>query len=130
MRNATGEVEAAAAGPLPRLVERSHILGDFHLHTTYSDGQDTVEAMVASAAALGYEYVAITDHSMHAAASRTMSPEQVVRQREEIDRLRASVVVGMPMPPSLAPGAAFGEDGAAEISAWLLQGAPTPDCLE
>jgi DNA polymerase (family 10) len=88
MRNATGEVEAAAAGPLPRLVERSDIRGDFHLHTTYSDGQDTVVAMVASAAALGYEYVAITDHSLRAAASRTMSPEQVVRQREEIDRLR------------------------------------------
>jgi DNA polymerase (family X) len=88
MRNATGEVEAAAAGELPRLVERRDIRGDFHLHTIYSDGQDTVERMAATAAALGYEYIAITDHSLRAAASRTISPEQLERQGEEIDRIR------------------------------------------
>lgn len=88
MRNGTGEVEIAAAGRLPRLVERSDIRGDLHQHSTYSDGQDTIETMVAAGVALGYEYVAITDHSEKAPASRTVTLDQLARQREEIDRLR------------------------------------------
>lgn len=88
IRNGSGEVEAAAAGPLPRLVERRDIRGDLHMHSTYSDGQDTIESMVRAAAALGYEYVAITDHSENAAASRTVTPDQLARQRDEIERLR------------------------------------------
>jgi DNA polymerase (family 10) len=88
LRNDAGELEAAAAGRLPPLVERAHIRGDLHVHSTYSDGQDTVEAMVRAAAQLGYEYVAITDHSEHSSASRTVTPDQLARQREEIDRLR------------------------------------------
>jgi DNA polymerase (family 10) len=88
LRHGSGEVEAAAAGQLPRLVERSDIRGDFHLHTVYSDGQDSVAMVVATAAALGYEYIAITDHSQHASASRTMNPEQLRRQRDEIERIR------------------------------------------
>ena len=89
MRNASGEIEAAAAGQLPRLVERSDIRGDLHMHTTYSDGQDTLAAMVAGSVALGYEYIAITDHSERAAASRTLSLDQLARQRDEVLRLRA-----------------------------------------
>ena len=88
MRNHSGEVEAAAAGRLPRLVERHDIRGDLHMHSTYSDGQDTVEAMLRAAAALGYEYVAITDHSENAGASRTVTGDQLARQRDEIERLR------------------------------------------
>ncbi|MBA2306449.1 MAG: PHP domain-containing protein, partial [Acidobacteria bacterium] len=59
-----------------------------HMHSTFSDGQDTLEAMITSAALLGYEYVAITDHSTSAAASRTVSLDLLARQREEIERLR------------------------------------------
>lgn len=88
IRHGWDEVEAAAAGHLPRLVTRTDIRGDLHLHSTYSDGQDTIETMVAAAVALGYEYIAITDHSERAAASRTLTLDQVARQRDEIDRLR------------------------------------------
>ena len=88
MRNGTGEVDAAAAGHLPHLVERSDMRGDLHMHSNYSDGQDTIETMVAAADALGYEYLAITDHSPSAAASRTVTRGQLSRQREEIDRVR------------------------------------------
>jgi len=88
LRNDSGEIEAALAGRLPRLVERTDIRGDLHMHSTYSDGQDTVEAMLRAAAALGYEYAAITDHSENAAASRTVMPDQLARQRDEIERLR------------------------------------------
>ena len=67
LRQGTGEVEAAASRTLPSLVELQQIRGDLHMHSTYSDGQDSIEAMVAAASALGYEYIAITDHSERAA---------------------------------------------------------------
>ncbi|MEO5896234.1 MAG: PHP domain-containing protein [Vicinamibacterales bacterium] len=89
LRNATGEIESAAVGQLPVLVERADIRGDLHMHTIFSDGQDTLEAMVAACARIGYEYLAITDHSEAAAAARTVSRYQLPMQRDEIDRLRA-----------------------------------------
>jgi DNA polymerase (family 10) len=89
LRNGTGEIEAAAAGQLPVLVDRREIRGDLHLHSTYSDGQDTLEVMVAACARIGYEYIAITDHSEAAAAARTVSRYQLARQRDEINRLRS-----------------------------------------
>lgn len=89
MRNDTGEIAAAAAGPLPELVSRPDIRGDLHMHSTYSDGQDTLATMVAACVAIGYEYIAITDHSERAAASRTLSLDALARQRDEILRLRA-----------------------------------------
>ncbi len=89
LRQGTGEVDAAACRALPRLVSRGDILGDLHMHSTYSDGTDSVDAMVRQGSALGYEYLAITDHSEGAAASRTLARDQIARQRGEIDRLRA-----------------------------------------
>lgn len=88
LRHDTGEVEAARAGKLPTLVDVRDIRGDLHMHTTYSDGQDTLETVVATSAALGYEYIAITDHSENAGASRTVSRELLLRQRDEIARMR------------------------------------------
>jgi DNA polymerase (family 10) len=91
LRQATGEVEAAASGSLPRLVARSDIRGDLHMHTTYSDGRDSLSAMVHAAAALGYEYIAITDHSARAGASRTVTVDALARQRDDIARLQEGV---------------------------------------
>lgn len=88
LRQGTGELEAAAAGSLPSLVSRDHIRGDLHMHTIYSDGADTVEAMVAACASLGYEYIAITDHSERAGASRTLARRDISRQRAEIESMR------------------------------------------
>lgn len=88
LRHNTGEVEAASRGALPHLVECRHIRGDLHMHTTYSDGQDTLETMVAACVGLGYEYIAITDHSENAGASRTVSRDALLRQRDEIGRMR------------------------------------------
>jgi DNA polymerase (family 10) len=88
LRQGTDEVVRAAAGNLPRLVERTDIRGDLHMHTNASDGRDTLEAMVETCAALGYEYLAITDHSPSAAASRTLSTESLLRQMDAIDRLQ------------------------------------------
>jgi DNA polymerase (family 10) len=63
LRENAGELEAARKGELPVLVEQSGVKGDLHLHSTWSDGKATLEEMAVGAAARGYEYMAITDHS-------------------------------------------------------------------
>ncbi len=88
LREGIGEIDAADRGVLPMLIGDMHIRGDLHMHSTWSDGRDTIAAMVAAAQQLGYEYVAITDHSERAFASRKLLREDVSRQREEIDALR------------------------------------------
>jgi DNA polymerase (family 10) len=88
LRHGSGEVEAAELGTLPALVERSQVRGDLHMHTLYSDGRNTVEDMVAECHRLGYDYIAITDHSSGAAASRTLAHDEIAQQRDVIDRLR------------------------------------------
>ena len=89
-RGSAGALEAAAAKRFPRLVDRSDIRGDLHMHTTYSDGHDALRKMVEAAAALGYEYIAITDHSEHASAGHTIDADGLKRQRDEIENVRAS----------------------------------------
>lgn len=88
IRRSGEEVAVAAAGNLPTFVTRADIRGDLHMHTTWSDGRDSVEAMVVACRALGYEYLAITDHSPHSAAARNLSAEDAGRQAEEIAGLR------------------------------------------
>jgi len=88
LRQGSGEVEAADAGALPVLISREHIRGDLHLHTTYSDGADTLDAMVEACRRLEYEYIAITDHSERAAASRTLARADISRQRDEVAAIR------------------------------------------
>ena len=88
VREGHGEIEAAAGGRLPSLVTPQQIRGDLHMHTTWSDGRDTAEVMVHAAAALGYEYIAITDHSERAPCNRRLSAGDVPRQRDEIAALR------------------------------------------
>jgi DNA polymerase (family 10) len=90
VRHTPDALEAAIARRMPHLVQREDIRGDLHMHTTFSDGQDSLRRMVAAAQALGYEYIAITDHSEHSAASRSMRLDDIARQRDEIDALRDS----------------------------------------
>jgi DNA polymerase (family 10) len=63
LRENTGELEAAANRQLPGLLELEDMRGDIHMHTTESDGRGTLEEMARAAAALGYEYIVVTDHS-------------------------------------------------------------------
>jgi DNA polymerase (family 10) len=58
------------------------------MHSTYSDGRDSLRRMIQASDALGYEYIAITDHSEHAGAARTLTLDDLERQRDEIARLR------------------------------------------
>ena len=88
IRNGDDELAAADAGTLPRLVTREDIRGDLHMHSMWSDGRDPIEQMVQACVALGYEYLAITDHSQRSAASRNLTMDGVAKQAEEIERLR------------------------------------------
>jgi len=88
VRHAEDAMAVAVDRGMPRLVQREDIRGDLHMHTTWSDGRDSLERMVAAAQAIGYEYIAITDHSESAGASRTITPAGLVKQRDEIDALR------------------------------------------
>ena len=89
LRSGDSEVAAAERGELPHLVSAEHIRGDLHMHSTWSDGRNTVADMVSASRQLGYEYVAITDHSERAWSSRTLSASDIGKQRDEIDALRA-----------------------------------------
>ena len=88
IRNGEEEIELASRGALPALVSRDDIRGDLHMHSTWSDGRDPIEAMVAECRRLGYEYIAITDHSPHSAAARNLTLDGVKKQAEEIAELR------------------------------------------
>jgi DNA polymerase (family 10) len=88
IRNGDDEIAAARQGTLPTLIARTDIRGDLHMHTDFSDGRDTIEAMVKQCVLLGYEYLAITDHSPHSASSRNLSTDSVKRQAEDIAGLR------------------------------------------
>ncbi len=82
------ELTLAERGALPALLSRRDIRGDLHMHTEWSDGRDSIDAMVDGCRALGYEYMAITDHSPHSAATRNLTLDGVKRQADEIARLR------------------------------------------
>jgi DNA polymerase (family 10) len=88
IREGMDEIGAARAGRLPALVSQHDIRGDLHMHTDWSDGRDSVAVMAEAADALGYEYIAITDHSPHSGASRNLTVDGVSRQADEIAALR------------------------------------------
>ncbi len=78
LRENQGEIEAAEKGRLPELIELSDIRGDLHMHTRESDGRATLEEMAEAARALGYEYIAITDHSKALAMANGLDEKRVV----------------------------------------------------
>ena len=88
LREGLGEIEAAADGRLPRLVEARDLKGLIHLHTTDSDGRDSLDAMVEAVRGAGYEYAAITDHSKTAAYARGLTEERMLLQRTRLRSLQ------------------------------------------
>ena len=81
LREDRGEIEAAAAGRLPRLIEPGDLRGDCHSHSDWSDGVHTVEQMAVAARARGYAWQVLTDHSFGLGIARGLSPERVEQQR-------------------------------------------------
>ena len=87
LRENTGEIEAAATGEMPSLVQMEDIRGVFHIHTTASDGSSTLEAIVKAAKGLGLEYIGVADHSESAFYAGGLTPEDVRKQHRAIDTL-------------------------------------------
>jgi DNA polymerase (family X) len=87
LREDRGEIAAAAAGKLPKLIELSDIRGDLHMHTTASDGKNSIAEMAESAAKLGYQYVCITDHSKTQAIAGGLTAERLLAHVKEIHRV-------------------------------------------
>src|SRR5271169_2610973 len=89
MRENNGEIEAAEAHRLPKLVELRDIRGDVHMHTTATDGRNTIREMAEAAIARGYEYMAITDHSKNLSMIMGLNDEEAL---EHIKRIRAAEI--------------------------------------
>ncbi|AGA90182.1 DNA polymerase IV (family X) [Thioflavicoccus mobilis 8321] len=87
LREDRGEIEAGERGALPDLVTLDDIRGDLHAHTDASDGHDSLAAMAEAAAALGYEYLAITDHTKHLGVAHGLDAKRLAAQIAAIDRL-------------------------------------------
>ena len=88
MREDHGEVEAAARGEIPRLVQQKDLQGDLHTHTNLTDGVASLEDMVAAAARRGYAYYAVTDHAPNLFFQR-MTDEKMLAQRDRVRALEA-----------------------------------------
>jgi DNA polymerase (family 10) len=87
LREDTGEIEAALAGRLPRLVELKDIKGDLHVHSKWSDGSHDFEELVEEAKKRGYEYIAITDHSKGLGIARGLTAEKLLEEKKKIDAI-------------------------------------------
>lgn len=87
LREDHGEIEAAATGALARYVTVADLGGDLHVHSDWSDGRLDIAGMAAAAAARGYRYLGISDHSQRLRMARGLTPDRVRRQWDEIDRL-------------------------------------------
>jgi DNA polymerase (family 10) len=87
LRENCGEMEAALEGRLPKLIELSDIRGDLHMHTVETDGRATLQEMAEAARALGYEYIAITDHSKALAMANGLDEKRAVAFAKHVREL-------------------------------------------
>jgi DNA polymerase (family 10) len=94
LRENCGEIEAALENRLPKLIHLSDIRGDLHMHTTETDGRATLEEMAEAAHALGYEYIAITDHSKALAMANGLDEKRAVAFAQQVRDLNRS---GLPL---------------------------------
>lgn len=91
LREARGEIEASKAQRLPKLIKEKDIKGDLHAHTNETDGTASLLAMAEAAQKIGYEYVAITDHSQHLAMTKGLDEKRLRAQIEYIDELNSKL---------------------------------------
>lgn len=91
LRENRGELEASSKGKLPHLINQEDIKGDLHMHTVYSDGQNSIREMVKTAQKKGYKYIAITDHSKHIGIVNGMDEAKLAKQIDEIDEINESI---------------------------------------
>ena len=86
LREDAGEIEAAQKHSLPHLLTLGDIKGDFHAHTDYSDGKNTIDEMAKAGIALGYDYLCLTDHSVSLKVARGLDTARLKKKKKEIDQ--------------------------------------------
>lgn len=91
LRENRGELEAAERDDLPDLVELDDVRGDLQMHSTWSDGKNSIREMAEACKQLGYRYMAITDHSKRVSITGGMDEKRVEKQWKEIEKVRAQV---------------------------------------
>jgi len=123
LRENHGEIAAALRDELPDLVSESDIRGDLHSHTSLTDGQDSLDVMVAAARAGGYEYYAITDHAPDLVMQR-MTDEKMLAQRDQVRQLAHSLQTDGGRPMALLHGTELNiaPDGSVDWPADFLAG--------
>jgi DNA polymerase (family 10) len=84
LREMRGEIEVASAHAVPRLIDRADLRGDLHMHTTETDGKDSIRAMAEAARDAGLEYIAITDHSQSLAMANGLDERRALAHAERI----------------------------------------------
>ncbi|NQE54139.1 phosphatase YcdX [ANME-1 cluster archaeon GoMg3.2] len=87
LREDRGEIEAAKANRIPKLVAANDIKGDLHVHTNWSDGKNSIEEMALTAISSGYEYIAVADHSPAVGIAGGMNEAKITKRQEEIEKL-------------------------------------------
>lgn len=91
LREDTGEIELAAKNRLPGLINLEDIKGDFHAHSKYSDGNNSILEMAQAAQKLGYEYLNMSDHSQGLKVARGLSAQDLKKKRAEVDSLNSKL---------------------------------------
>ena len=91
LREDRGEIDAAKAHALPKLVELAQVRGDLHTHTNWTDGRDPLAEMARRARAKGYAYLAVTDHSPGLGMTNGLSPERIEARLAEAAGLNAEL---------------------------------------
>lgn len=91
MREDRGEIELAQKNKLPVVVQLADIRGDMHMHTPASDGRSSIEELISAAQSLGYEYIAITDHSHSSAIANGLDAERLLEHVRKIKELNKTL---------------------------------------
>jgi len=89
LRTAGGEIEAARRGALPKIIGYHDIRGDLHVHSKWSEGLNTIEEMVLAGKKMGYEYIAVSDHTGTLFIAHGLDEKRLLKQMKEINRLNA-----------------------------------------
>ena len=91
LRGGADSIEAALVDNLPALIEQGDLRCDLHMHTNWSDGRGTIRQMVETAASLGHEYIAITDHSKSSRIANGLTPERMSAQIQQVREINAEI---------------------------------------
>jgi len=91
LRENNGEIEAAAKGGLPRLIEDEDLKGDLHVHSSWSDGSASIMEMATRARQMGHRYMAVSDHTQSMGMVHGLTPEKLEEQLDEIRRVNAEM---------------------------------------